>query len=352
MRVRHQPVSLEVLGGKLCDRASTGTLEDAISRRPNVLERTCIVNMTDEQDGRDASLVKRKLTKRERFRGAVQRGVSKVKKSDEESTRDGEFTLNDDVKDFLTFRSPYSKPAMVPPSTPDSQRHDTSPSTPPSSKTDIDDFLHKTDPSDVLPHFPTPSRDPLPVPRIDVNKSPRFPHARDLLGEDDNADRAFALRMQDDSGNPPRRKARRQGLAVRFSDGPPIIIGEGGDDAEEPTIYLLDTIARSRSRSDAPMPEPQQYLGQVPSLQIPRKPVPSPTRHISPPHILPQSLQSMEFDMTLMPGSLQEHVPTQDSPVKVADAPASRTRRLRMRAEEGKTLRESFHESSFGSVFD
>jgi hypothetical protein len=352
MRVRHQPVSLEVLDGKLCDRASTGTLEDAISRRPNVLERTCIVNMTDEQDGRDASLVKRKLTKRERFRGAVQRGVSKVKKSDEESTRDGEFTLNDDVKDFLTFRSPYSKPATVPPSTPDSQKHDTSPSTPPSSKTDIDDFLHKTDPSDVLPHFPTPSRDPLPVPRIDVNKSPRFPHARDLLGEDDNADRAFALRMQDDSGNPPRRKARRQGLAVRFSDGPPIIIGEGGDDAEEPTIYLLDTIARSRSRSDAPMPEPQQYLGQVPSLQIPRKPVPSPTPHISPPHILPQSLQSMEFDMTLMPGSLQEHVPTQDSPVKVADAPASRTRRLRMRAEEGKTLRESFHESSFGSVFD
>src|SRR5277367_2369044 len=162
--------------------------------------------MTDEQDGLDASLIKRKLTKRERFRGAVQRGVSKVKKSDEESTKDGEFTLNDDVKDFLAFRSPYSKPAAVPPSTPDSQRRDTSPSTPPSSK---------TDPSDVLPHFPTLSRDPLPVPRIDVNKSPRFPHARDLLGEDDNTDKVFALRLQDDSGNPPRRKARRQGLAVR-----------------------------------------------------------------------------------------------------------------------------------------
>jgi hypothetical protein len=306
--------------------------------------------MTDEQDERDASLVKRKLTKRERFRGAVQRGVSKVKKSDEESTRDGEFTLNDDVKDFLAFRSPYSKPAGVPPSTPDSQKRDTSPSTPPSSKTDIDDFLHKTNPSDVLPHFPTPSRDPLPVPRIDVNKSPRFPHARDLLGEDDNADRVFALRTQDDSGNPPRRKARRQGLAVRFSDSPPTIIGEGGDDAEEPTIHLLNTIARPRS--DAPMPEPQQYLGQAPSSQIPRKPVPSPTRHISPLHISPQSLQSMEFDMTLMPGSLQERVPTQDPPVKIADAPASRTRRLRMRAEEGKTLRESFHESSFDSIFD
>jgi hypothetical protein len=306
--------------------------------------------MTDEQDGLDASLVKRKLTKRERFRGAVQRGVSKVKKSDEESTRDGEFTLNDDVKDFLAFRSPYSKPAAVPPSTPDSQRLDTSPSTPPPSKTDIDGFLHKTDPSDLLPHFPTPSRDPLPVPRIDVNKSPRFPHARDLLEENDNVDTIFALRMQDDSGSPPRRKARRQGLAVRFSDNPPIIIGEGGDDAEEPTIYLLDKIASSRS--DAPMPEPRQRLGQVPSQQIPRKPVPSPTRHISPQHTQPQSLQSMEFDMTLMPGSLQEHVPTQDSPVKVADAPASRTRRLRMRAEEGKTLRESFHESSFDSVFD
>jgi hypothetical protein len=306
--------------------------------------------MTDEQDGLDASLVMRKLTKRERVRGAVQRGVSKVKKSDDESTRDGEFTLNDDVKDFLTFRSPYSKPAAVPPSTPESQKRDTSPSTPPSSKTEIDDFLHKTDPSDVLPHFPTPSRDPLPVPRIDVNRSPRFPHARDLLRVDDNADTVFALRTQDDSGNPPRRKARRQGLAVRFSDSPPIIIGEGGDDAEEPTMYLLDTIARSRS--DAPMPEPQRYLGQVPSSQIPRKPVPSPTRHISPPHILPQNLQSMEFDMTLMPGSLQERVPTQDSSVKGADPSTPRTRRLRMRAEEGKTLRESFHESSLDSVFD
>jgi hypothetical protein len=308
--------------------------------------------MTDGQDGLDAAQVKRKLTKRERLRGAVQRGVSKVKKSDEESTRDGEFTLNDDVKDFLAFRSPYSKPAAVPPSTPDSQHRDTSPSTPPHSKTDIDDFLHKTDPSDVLPHFPTLSRDPLPVPRIDVNRSPRFPHARDLLGEDDTV---FAPRTQDDSRNPPRRKARRQGLVVRFSDRPPIIIGEGGDDAEEPTMYLLDTIARLRS--DAPMPEPQQYRGPVPSLQIPRKPVPSPTRHtsppqVSPPHILPQSLQSMEFDMTLMRGSLQEHVPTQDSSVTVADAPASRTRRLRMRAEEGKTLRESFHEASFDSVFD
>ena len=306
--------------------------------------------MTDEQDGLDASLVKRKLTKRERLRGAVQRGVSKVKKSDDESTRDGEFTLNDDVKEFLAFRSPYSKPAAVPPSTPDSQRRDTSPSTPPPSKSDIDDFPHKTDPSDVLPHFPTPSRDPLPVPRIDVNKSPRFPHARDLLGENDNVDTISGWRIQDDSGSPPRRKARRQGLAVRFSDNPPIIIGEGGDDAEEPTIYLLDKFARSRS--DAPIPEPQQYLGQVPLQQIPRKPVPSPTRHISPQHTLPQSLQSMEFDMTLMPGSLQERVPTQDSPVKIADAPASRTRRLRMRAEEGKTLRESFHESSFESVFD
>ena len=306
--------------------------------------------MTDEQDGLDASLVKRKLTKRERFRGAVQRGVSKVKKSDEESTRDGEFTLNDDVKEFLAFRSPYSKPAAVPPSTPDSQRRDTSPSTPPPSKPDTDDFLHETDPSDVLPHFPTPSRDPLPVPRIDVNKSPRFPHARDLLGENDNVDTISAWGIQDDSGSPPRRKTRRQGLAVRFSDNPPIVIGEGGDDAEEPTIYLLDKFARSRS--DAPMPEPQQYLAQVPLQQIPRKPVPSPTRHISPQHTLPQSLQSMEFDMTLMPGSVHESVPIQDSSVKVADAPASRTRRLRMRAEEGKTLRESFHESSFDSVFD
>jgi hypothetical protein len=185
--------------------------------------------MTDEQDGLDASLVKRKLTKRERFRGVVQR-VSKVKKSDEESTRDGDFTLNDDVKDFLAFRSPYSKPAAVLSSPPESQKPDTKLATPAASKTDVDEFLHATDPADALPHFPTPSRDPLPVPRIDVAKSPRFPQARDLLGEEKNAETMYALRIQEDSGSPPRRKARRKGLAVRFSDSPPIIIGEGGDD--------------------------------------------------------------------------------------------------------------------------
>jgi hypothetical protein len=305
--------------------------------------------MTDEQDRVDASLVKRKLTKRERLRGAVQRGVSKVKKSDEESTRNGQFSLSDDVKDFLALRSPDSKPAAVPSTNLQSQDHDAKPATAPASKADTHELPHTTDPSDVLPHFPTLSRDPLPVPRINVATSPRFPHARELVEEKDNADMVSDLRIQDDSRSPPKRKARRKWLAVRFSDNPPTIIGEGGDDAEAPTMYLSHT--RSRSTSDAPIPEAPPQLEQIPASTITRKPVTSPPQHTSPQHISPQSLQSMEFDMTLMPGLGDKSMPIQPNPVQSLQPTAARAR-LRMRAEEGKTLRESFHEASFDSAVD
>src|SRR2546423_10447102 len=221
--------------------------------------------MADEQGGLDPSLVKRKLTKRERLRGAVQRGVNKVKKSDEESTKSGEFTLNDDVKDFLAFRSPYPKPAPAPSSTPEAEEPDTNPATTPNSKGVIDEFLHKPDPADVLPHFPTFSRDSspvLPVPRIDVTKSPRFPNARDLHGRKHNDDMVPALRIQGGSGSPSNRKAKRKGLTVRFTDNPPILIGEGGDEAETPPMHMLQR--RARTRSDAPIPETLHQLGQPP----------------------------------------------------------------------------------------
>jgi hypothetical protein len=306
--------------------------------------------MTEEQDGLDPSLVKRKLTKRERFRGAVQRGVSKVKKSDEESTRDEDSTLNDDVKDFLAFRSPYSRPTAVPSPTPERQKPDAKPTAAPTSTTDVDEFRYTPDPSDILPHFPTLARDPLPVPRIDVAKSPRFPQARDLLVDNDSADMVSALRLQDGRESATRRKTRRIGLAVRFSDNPPIIIGEGGDEAETPTMYLMHT--RARSTSDAPTPERQQYLDQSASPQIPRKPVASPAQHLSPQHISHQSLQSMEFDMTLTPGLSYKTMPIQSTPLEVPRPSTARTRRLRMRAEEGKTLRESFHDALFDSGFE
>lgn len=306
--------------------------------------------MTDEQDGPNAALVKRKLTKRERLRGAVQRGVSKVKKSDEESTGDGEFALNEDVQDFLAFRSPYSKPVAVQSSPPESQKPDKNPTTAPAPKQGADAFLQKPDPSDVLPHFPTPSRDPLSVPRIDVTRSPRFPQARDLLVENDEADMVSSLPIKDDLKGPSRRKARQKGLAVRFSDSPPIVIGEGGDEAEAPTMYLMH--ARARARSDASMPEPQQHQGQSTSPPIPRKPVGSPAYSASPQHTLPQSLQSSEFDMTLTPGLGNASVPVQPTSLEVPRPPTARTWRLKMRAEEGKTLRESFHDASLDSGLD
>lgn len=296
--------------------------------------------MTDEQDGLDASLGKRKLTKRERFRGAVQRGVNKVKRSDEESAKDGQFSLNDDVKEFLAFRSPYAAQS----SSQEVQTPDTKLPTTPPSQGDADEFLRTPDPSDVLPHFPTLSRDPLPVPRIDVTKSPRFPQARDLTVANDEGDIVPAPQIADDARGPPRRKARPKGLAVRFSNNPPLIIGEGGDEAEAPTMYLMQT--RTRSKSDASMPERQQHPGQSPPSHITRKPVAS-TPQSPRQYISPQSLQSMEFDMVLTPGLGHKSNPTAPTLAEVPEPPTARIQRLRMRAEEGKTLRESFHEASF-----
>ena len=105
---------------------------------------------------------------------------------------------------------------------------------------DLDDFFLKSpteEGGDVLPHFPPPSRKP--APRINVSSSPRWPEAQSATaGEgvpqsEEGPDETLPYR--------PSKPRRREGLTVSFTKTAPQIIGEGGDEAETPTISISRT---------------------------------------------------------------------------------------------------------------
>lgn len=83
---------------------------------------------------------------------------------------------------------------------------------------DVSDFLR--------PAAAKTSQD-LPAPRIDTSAARRWPSAAEVI-------QATTSTPNDRSRKTPRRK----GLRVSFSNSPPVVIGEGGDEAELPTIAL------------------------------------------------------------------------------------------------------------------
>lgn len=99
----------------------------------------------------------------------------------------------------------------------------------------------ETEKSDVVSDFLRPaaartSQD-LPAPRIDTSAARRWPSAAEVI-------QASTSTLNDHSRKTPRRK----GLRVSFSNSPPVVIGEGGDEAELPTIAL--TKSREAPRAD------------------------------------------------------------------------------------------------------
>lgn len=83
---------------------------------------------------------------------------------------------------------------------------------------DVSDFLR--------PAAARTSQD-VPAPRIDTSAARRWPSAAEVIQATTNI-------PNDRSRKPPRRK----GLRVSFSNSTPVVIGEGGDEAELPTIVL------------------------------------------------------------------------------------------------------------------
>ena len=101
---------------------------------------------------------------------------------------------------------------------------------------DVSDFLR--------PAAAKTSQD-LPAPRIDTSAARRWPSAAEVI-------QATTSTPNDRSRKTPRRK----GLRVSFSNSPPVVIGEGGDEAELPTIAL------SKSQ-EAPGPDGLPHSGNL-----------------------------------------------------------------------------------------
>lgn len=99
----------------------------------------------------------------------------------------------------------------------------------------------ETEKSDVVSDFlrPTAARtsQDLPAPRIDTSAARRWPSAAEVIQATTNT-------VNDQSRKTPRRK----GLRVGFSHSPPVVIGEGGDEADLPTIALSKS--REAPRAD------------------------------------------------------------------------------------------------------
>lgn len=119
---------------------------------------------------------------------------------------------------------------------------------------------------------PSPKR--VQVPRIDVSASQRFPNAKELgsSGSTEHPSSSalrsaglgsallkpeFKTRSQSAiSVGSAARKARIRGLSVGFADTPPVIIGEGGDEAEAPPVEISRAKTR-RARSASPQARSQ-----------------------------------------------------------------------------------------------
>ena len=231
-----------------------------------------------------------KTSRKERWKGALHRTKTKLKEASKKSDKD-DFKLSDDVNDFLQGGRP---------STSDSGpvRAETPPDKLLYPQIDHDRMVqagmtgaYQSEHRNITPPRPihAAQRSPrgIPIPRIDVSSSQRWPaqqEIRDFRAQEANdalrpAQRPDQhTRSQSHGPMPGRRKGNRpRNLSVAFLEAPPVIIGEGGDEAEAPTIEIGRTKARARSVSpmqgrDQAMDGHRNYQQQH---QIIRKQVPN-----------------------------------------------------------------------------
>lgn len=130
---------------------------------------------------------------------------------------------------------------------------------------DVSAFLHG--PSDKL--YMAPSTAPPKFPKLDTSSARRWPTAAEVNRSRDTS--------RHRSASPKRSK---KGLIVRFTDTQPEIIGEGGDEAESPTLEISE---RKRSNSHPPIIQwntqtAEKPVEQQPITRIPQIPRPAPVQ--------------------------------------------------------------------------
>jgi len=264
-----------------------------------------------------------KQSKRDRFKGALARTKTKFKK-EKENDKPKDTELPADVNDFLaagrTSTSSWTQPKDSLPQRPTVSSLDEQSTSPASTRPSTSESL-------AQPFAASRSPRKIPVPKIDVSNAQRWPRANPVGTAEQEVNDFLRPEYQGRSqsansfSNKPKKKGRGRGLSVSFIEAPPVIIGEGGDDAPTPPLEIGK--ARQRARSASPMPRRTQPEPAAPTNGTYGKrpsPVPPTRQAYPPPDVLqPRMLQRVqtgfsahspnasgldrEFEMTLGIGS-------------------------------------------------
>ncbi|KIX94717.1 uncharacterized protein Z520_09407 [Fonsecaea multimorphosa CBS 102226] len=248
-------------------------------------------------------------SRRERLKGALARTKSKFKKNTSDTNEERD--LPDDVNEFLaagrtstSSSGPWHGDSLPP--------HPIRTNTNATSLDQSSPASTRPSTSESFTHPSAPQRSPkkVPIPRIDVSSSQRWPRAQPIgTSEQDINDflrPEYQGRSQSVSSfsNKPKRKGRGRGLSVSFIEAPPVIIGEGGDDAPTPPVEISK--ARQRARSASPMPsrggqsQPRDHHSGSPmngAYGHRNPPIPPPSRpqaHAPPDVLRPRMLQRVQ----------------------------------------------------------
>lgn len=190
--------------------------------------------MSDEEDATDPS----KSSKRNRLKGAIARTTTKLtKRSKENATTVDDFLASGRTSTSIHRPSTSESLSYGPERLEISQPY----------QQNGEDALHPAE--SIPPPQPSPRR--IVVPKIDVLSSQRYPGAQPLEPQSTEHSGSSLLRpdYRARASSLAKGHGRARGLSVQFTDRPPIIIGEGGDEAEAPTIEVGRAKARARSVS-------------------------------------------------------------------------------------------------------
>ncbi|WEW59010.1 hypothetical protein PRK78_004478 [Emydomyces testavorans] len=211
----------------------------------------------------------------------------------------------------------------------------------------IDDFLGSSRKIQTQSQPRVPPRPGVPAPRIDVSISQRSHEAN---VHQSSAASSYPVQ---NTVNPVKRRQRR-GLKVTFSNEPPEIMGEGGDEAEAPTKDMI-AVYRTRSNSSASTFTDRSNYSPTDdhSLTDSRS-----HRHAIPPSIAIQHQSPISEEPSWRPPLIQnsqdsdfllsigENVRGSRLSLRQSSDPNSFARRVqaKMRADEGRAFQKSFAE--------
>lgn len=145
----------------------------------------------------------------------------------------------------------------------------------PSSAEDVDAFLHgPTDKLYMTGAAPTSSSSSTPqaarpkLGKLDTSAATRrWPSAADVIQSQSQSQSRETSRTRP-TATPPSRPKKNKGLSVRFKEIAPEIIGEGGDEFEEPTINISKRKAQRAQQARAQAHSGNPTQGQPPDIPL------------------------------------------------------------------------------------